>query len=89
MYAIRSYYGAISYNWEFFAREAKKILVDIDESELNKPTLNIDIKIHSDAKYFIEQLDDNIDNLSLDFTSWLNRCEKYKKDFPTIRNNFV
>ncbi len=75
---------AISYNWEFFAREAKKILVDIDESELNKPTLNIDIKIHSDAKYFIEQLDDNIDNLSLDFTSWLNRCEKYKKDFPTI-----
>jgi acetolactate synthase-1/2/3 large subunit len=75
---------AISYNWDFFAREAKKILVDIDEAELNKPTLNIDIKIQSDAKYFIEQLFNNIQNLSFDFSSWINRCEKYKKDFPTI-----
>lgn len=75
---------AISYNWELFAREAKKILVDIDEAELNKPTLNIDIKIQSDAKYFIKQLNENIQNISFDFTPWLNRCEKYKKDFPTI-----
>ena len=36
---------AVSYNWEFFGREAKKILVDIDENELNKKTIAADIRI--------------------------------------------
>ena len=46
----------ISYNWENFAREAKKIIVDIDQAELNKPTIKADIAICLDAKIFISQL---------------------------------
>ena len=42
----------VSYNWEFFAREAKKIVVDIDPNELKKHTLEIDIPIEADAKIF-------------------------------------
>ncbi|MGN1235038.1 MAG: thiamine pyrophosphate-binding protein, partial [Christensenellaceae bacterium] len=35
----------ISYNWENFAKDAVLAAVDIDEAELNKPTLSVDVKI--------------------------------------------
>ncbi len=76
---------AISYNYEFFAREAKKIVVDIDSAELNKSTLNIEVKIHADAKEFINELTSTIINLkTFDYTWWINRCMAYRRDFPII-----
>ncbi|MFA6740660.1 MAG: thiamine pyrophosphate-binding protein [Arcobacteraceae bacterium] len=76
---------AISYNWEFFGREAKKIMVDIDQSELNKHTLNIDLKIQSDAKKFIQELTSKIDEIKKNqYTEWLDKCLTYKNQYPTI-----
>jgi acetolactate synthase-1/2/3 large subunit len=76
---------AISYNWEFFGREAKKIMVDIDEAELNKHTLQIDLKIKSDAKVFIEELISKIDSLDItQYDEWLKKCQTYKNNYPTI-----
>lgn len=46
----------ISYNWEAFARAATKIMVDVDRSELAKPTLSIDVPVHADIKSFIDAL---------------------------------
>ena len=46
----------ISYNWENFAKNAKKIVVDIDPAELRKPTVKPDLAIHSDAGRFLHQL---------------------------------
>ena len=74
---------AVSYNWEFFGREAKKILVDIDENELNKKTIAADIKIKSDAKVFISDLRSVLKN-ELDFGAWLEICKNYRKNYPTI-----
>src|SRR3989338_3084989 len=45
-----------SYDYKNFATQALKIMVDIDESELHKKTLNIDIPIQADAKEFLELL---------------------------------
>lgn len=45
-----------SYDYEKFAPQAKKIMVDIDEEELKKKTIKIDIPVHSDAKLFLEKL---------------------------------
>ena len=42
----------ISYNWECFADQAWICHIDIDESELNKPTLSQDLKINCDLKDF-------------------------------------
>lgn len=76
---------AISYNWEFFGREAKKIMVDIDNSELNKHTLNVDLKIQSDAKVFIKELSKNLDKLDdKKYAEWLDKCITYKKQYPMI-----
>lgn len=76
---------AISYNWDYFAREAKKVVVDIDASELEKHTLSIDLKIHSDAKFFITTLLKSVSILKPQIEdTWIKRCQKYRNDFPTI-----
>lgn len=73
---------AISYNWEYFARAAKIIAVDIDNNELNKHTLKIDIKIHADAKKFINDLVKT--SFSKNYQQWLDQCNKYKVQYPTL-----
>ena len=40
----------ISYNWKEFAPKAFKIMVDLDQAELDKPTLKINQKIKADLK---------------------------------------
>ena len=75
---------AVSYNWEFFARDAKKIVVDIDPNELAKHTLKVDLPIVSDAKQFCVKLAKVIDHTSDSWAWWLDRCKQYKNDFPTI-----
>lgn len=42
----------ISYNWESFASKAWKAMVDIDQAELDKPTLNFQKKICTDLRDF-------------------------------------
>ena len=46
----------ISYNFPAFARAAKKIMVDIDRAEMNKPTLAIDMPVHADLATFLPVL---------------------------------
>ncbi len=76
---------AISYNWDYFARDAKKVVVDIDVAELDKHTLSVDIKICADAKVFITQLSKSISKIKLPvYDGWTKRCKKYRMDFPTI-----
>jgi acetolactate synthase-1/2/3 large subunit len=47
-----------SYDYHKFATQAFKIMVDIDENELHKKTLQIDLPIHADAKYFLSKLNE-------------------------------
>ncbi|MCK4816005.1 thiamine pyrophosphate-binding protein, partial [bacterium] len=75
---------AISYNFQSFAREAVKIVVDIDPAELEKPTLKIDVSICQDAKVFIRDLLKHIGNNSIGSKDkWLKKCAEYKAKYPT------
>jgi acetolactate synthase-1/2/3 large subunit len=46
----------VSYNWKSFASRAWKAMVDIDRAELDKPTLNIDLKVRANLQRFIPAL---------------------------------
>lgn len=75
----------VSYNWEYFAREAKKIVVDIDPNELQKHTVSIDVPIQADAKVFCEELLHAVESAELPrYEGWVERCKQYRHDFPTI-----
>jgi acetolactate synthase-1/2/3 large subunit len=83
----RLYVRQTGYNFEGFAKQAYKIHVDIDENELNKPTLFTDLKIHSDAKEFLKVL--NFQNLPQTNKEWLDECFKWScspRVLPKHRN---
>lgn len=69
----RLYIRQTGYNTKAFAKNAYKVYVDIDENELNKPTLYPDRKIVSDAKVFIDALLEH--ELPKINSGWLNHCD--------------
>lgn len=43
----------ISYAFRAFAKDAKLVMVDVDKSELEKPTLNVAMPVHADLRDFL------------------------------------
>ena len=66
-------------NFKAFAREAKKVVVDIDPVQLENPTVHVDLSIQSDVKIFLQKMNEaNPINRNSDLQSWLNKCHHYK-----------
>lgn len=75
----------ISYNWQSYARAAKKVIVDVDLAELKKPTITPDLPICVDAKVFVDQLNSQISKVELpNFKEWLDWCHERKKKYPVV-----
>lgn len=72
----RLYVRQIGYNFKNFAKNAKRIVVDIDAAELDKPTIFPDIKVLADAKEFLKEL--NSKNITPASNSWLKHCDTFK-----------
>ena len=67
----------VSYNWENFAKNAYKIVVDIDKSELEKPLVKPDLAINCDLTEFLSALSKYKSELLLNQNSdWLSFCKK-------------
>jgi len=75
----------ISYEWSAFARNARKVMIDIDQAELLKPTLKIDHPILADLSEVLHVINDDIayeQNLShQDYLVW---CQDRRKRYPVL-----
>lgn len=80
----------IGYDPKDFAPDAKKIIVDIDENELNKFQFEIELKIKSDATAFIEELLNQTEEMKrMDETvKWLEQCQNWKRQYPVVLEKF-
>ena len=69
-----------------FAREARLIMVDIDEAEIRKfvkLNLKVDVAISSDAGVFLRALCDLASGQNFpDFSKWLSRIRDWKSRYP-------
>ena len=76
----------VSYNWKSFAHKAWKAMVDIDQAELEKPTIQINLKIHADLKEFIPKLTKALDNykVPLKHQKYLIWCKERVASYPTV-----
>ncbi len=70
-----------------FARDAKVIVVDIDEVEHSKGSVNIDKLIVSDVKIVLDKLLLN-ENIKETDSLWIEKCKHWKKVFPICEDNF-
>lgn len=78
----------VSYNWENFARAAKKVIVDIDPAELAKPTIRPDLPICSDAKIFLETLAGHLKSGLPDWGEWTVWCQQRKLRYPVVLEEY-
>jgi len=78
----------VSYNWDNFAPNAFKVMVDIDAAELKKPTLKIDLPIHADLKYFLPALEKQMGDWTSQDSSWLNWCRENLTKYPVVESMY-
>ena len=74
----------LSYNWENFARHAHKIMVDVDATELKKPTLKVDLPIHADLREFLPLLDEAAVDWHPRHDEWLRWCKERVSRYPVV-----
>ena len=83
----------VGYSWTTWAREAYVIMNDVDEAELKKPTLHVDMPVWADAKELLEKLLAKLtkmkeagefkDTLS-GKSDWVKRCQDWKAKYPVV-----
>lgn len=69
---------AIGYEYALFAREAVKVVVDIDPVEHTKRTIKVDHFIHADAKEFLMKC---FPSRKPETGEWLSRCQAWKAKY--------
>jgi acetolactate synthase-1/2/3 large subunit len=79
----------VGYNAALYARHAKLVMVDIDENELFKQSLRVDLPIPADAGDFISALDGALDgHSSAPFASWRERCQDWRRRYPVVQQEY-
>lgn len=84
MVGARMSFTQTGYNSKDFARDAFKIMVDIDRNELNKPSLDFQLKICADAKTFLVELNRQLSNETFNFSEWIKQCQNWKAKYPVL-----
>lgn len=74
----------LSYNWENFARHAHKVMVDVDATELKKPTLKVDLPIHADLREFLPLLENVAADWRPRHDEWLGWCKERVNRYPVV-----
>lgn len=78
--------STIGYYPKKLAENAIKIMVDIDQKELDKNDVPIDYKIRADLKQFLNVFLDYIKmgNIVLEHKDWNIHCQKLKTKYPNV-----
>jgi len=74
--------GLVGYDFQDFARHARKIMVDVDERELVKPSVVPDIPVLADADDFLKKLCDELCGFRLDNDGWVLQTQAWKRTYP-------
>jgi len=82
-------YMVTGYNAKKFAAKAKfKAMVDIDSKELNKTDLKLDLRIKSDAKFFLKNFFDKLKRYHSS-DEWLGYCQSIRKKYPILLKQMI
>ena len=80
----------VSYGWANFAPHAYKVMVDVDKSELTKPTLKIDLPIHASLQEFIPVLMNSLEQSKngdinrQEHADYLKWCRAKVSEYPVV-----
>ncbi len=84
----RMAFRQIGFNYEAFSPNSRRMIIDIDENELKKPTLRIDVPICADIQEVISALLTVEDLRFSDQCGWIDYCNDLKARFPVYLDKF-
>lgn len=73
----------IGYAPDTVARTARRIMVDVDESELKKPTFRVDVPVLCDVGRFLRELSARLPARPPQ-TDWLAYCRRLRTRYPVV-----
>lgn len=90
----------VGFNCKAWAREAYTIVNDIDEEELKKPTLHVDMPIHADCKDLLEVMLEELKDESVPIwqdhkgegikgMAWLETCKYWREKYPVCKPEYL
>lgn len=74
--------GLVGHDFDSFAPDAYKIMVDVDERELGKPSVVPDLAVHADAKDFLTSISGVLKDTKVGDAGWLARTQDWKARYP-------
>jgi len=78
-------FPTVGYATESFAREARKVAVDIDANQLAHSTIKIDLPINADVGTFIRQLEAAFTTEVFNkYTAWVEQCQYWRAKYPAV-----
>lgn len=78
-------FGQIGYSHDTFAREAAKVVVEIDATEFGKFKFPVDMALNVSADRFIETLSSRIGDRKFTIKEdWFYRCKEWKEKYPVV-----
>jgi acetolactate synthase-1/2/3 large subunit len=81
--------GQIAYSYKNFARAAQKIVIDIDQAELDKLKFDRQMRICASAEVFINELLSKMNTVKPNrWRNWLKRCKDWNRRYPVVLNKY-
>lgn len=81
----------VGYRYRTWAREAYTIVNDIDQEELKKPSVHVDMPVHAHAKDLLEAMDRVLGEevlfdggQGLPGMTWSQTCRMWKEKYPVV-----
>ena len=80
--------GQTAFNHKNFAKKAKKVIIDIDQAEIDKMEFDIECEINFDAKEVLVEALKQVEKKQKDFSEWLSVCKNWQKKYPVILKEY-
>ena len=76
----------VGFNYKTWAQKAFVIANDIDNNELKKPTLHVEMPVWADAKDLLKKLAAALpEGKFFNDKTWLERCQMWKSKYPVVQ----
>ena len=75
----------VGFNYQTWAREAFVVMNDIDEEELKKPSVHVDLKINTDVGFFMKKLLEL--NVCSSRDAWIDKCHYWLDKYPVVTSS--
>ena len=81
--------ASIGFNTDGFAPAAKRIMVNVDASEIDRGNLRVDLGLAMDAKAFLINVATRLRDEPLELSpKWIQACVRWKELYPTITSDY-